>query len=253
MRPIYSFIAITLLNFAATLHAAESSSPDPAAATKTTPYVVAALGMEFVPVSTPGIGTDAPRIVVLFSRWETRLKDWQAFVDSKDPSVPSGAGLLPGFTQTPDQPAMNLSKHDADLFTAWLNRTHPAPAGWRFDLPTDDEWSAAVGPAPYPWGTHFPPDGIADGNYSPARIDGTSAVGLCGSNQWAYRQFGVCDLGGNLWEWTKSPLGGDPRKITLRGAAWCNAREEYLRSSYRTGRAATCRDGDLGFRCVLRR
>ena len=45
MHPIHSFIAITLLSFFATLHAAESSSPDPAAATKTTPNVVAALGL----------------------------------------------------------------------------------------------------------------------------------------------------------------------------------------------------------------
>ena len=85
------------------------------------------LGMRFVPVP----GTD-----VYFSVWETRVKDYQAFCDATGRSWEKST-----FPQTAYHPAVNVSWEDATAFCEWLSRTE----GKSYRLPTDHEWSCAVG------------------------------------------------------------------------------------------------------------
>ena len=134
--------------------------PDPAlaAATKENPYVNT-LGMKFVPV---------PGTKVLMQTTEVTVDQWKAF----------GRGYTaPAFTQGGDHPAVNVSWEDAKAYCAWLS----AKEGKKYRLPTDHEWSCAVGighlenPAAspesksgkiaevYPWGSGKP-SGRA-GNY----------------------------------------------------------------------------------------
>lgn len=140
--------------------------------------VTNSLGMEFLPAGTSN---------VFMSRWETRVKDFAAFVqatgydalaESTDGKRPftleadaasasgydwkqaGGSWRDPHFPQTPEHPATCLSYHDAVRFCAWLTR-HEAdrgtlPSGWRYRLPTDAEWSRAAGAVEYPWGDHWP-------------------------------------------------------------------------------------------------
>ena len=62
--------------------------------------------MKFVPV--PGTG-------VLFSIWETRVKDYKVFVEAKNREWPK-----PSFQQTEEHPAVNVSWEDATAFCEWL-------------------------------------------------------------------------------------------------------------------------------------
>jgi hypothetical protein len=139
------------------------------------------LGMRFVPV---------PGTEVLFSVWETRVRDFEAFVQAtgyktsdgwRDPGA-SGQGWTDGFSQTPLHPVAGVSWDDSAAFCRWLTEKERAAgtlsAGQEFRLPTDAEWSRAVGLSAesgatpedkdgqvsdvYPWGAVFLPRGEAE-------------------------------------------------------------------------------------------
>ncbi|MEQ1751899.1 MAG: protein kinase, partial [Prosthecobacter sp.] len=140
------------------------------------------LGMKFVPVK----GTD-----VLFCIHETRYKDYAAYA-AEVQGVDAGSGwknqTADGFTlmeNQEDHPVMKVNWDEAQTFCAWLSQKE----GKTYRLPTDEEWSIAVGlgraekrpkgttPAmlsqkentEFPWGGDFPPktkDKV--GNYSDA-------------------------------------------------------------------------------------
>jgi formylglycine-generating enzyme required for sulfatase activity len=101
---------------------AKADTNDPKAATKENPYVNS-LGMKFVPV--PGTN-------VLFCTTEVTVDQWKAM----------GRGYqAPSFPQTGNHPAVNVSWNDAKAYCEWLSKTQ----GVKYRLPTDHEWSCAVG------------------------------------------------------------------------------------------------------------
>jgi formylglycine-generating enzyme required for sulfatase activity len=116
------------------------------------------LGMVFRPT------TNGP---VLFSIWETRVRDYAVFVESSgyqaEPlttRLPNGAARTrdwqhPGFEQGAEHPVVLVSWEDAQVFCGWLTKHERELKRLRADesyrLPTDAEWSQAIGPAKYPW------------------------------------------------------------------------------------------------------
>lgn len=72
------------------------------------PPHINSLGMKFVPVSVAGKD-------VRFSIWETRVEDYQAFIDAA-----KGLWVRPTFPQDPTHPAVNVSYNDAVAFCQWL-------------------------------------------------------------------------------------------------------------------------------------
>jgi len=73
------------------------------------------LGMRFVPV--PIIGGPSEGKTIRFSVWETRVKDFAAFVKDEKRDWPK-----PDFAQGDDHPAVNVSWEDATAFCAWLTK-----------------------------------------------------------------------------------------------------------------------------------
>ncbi|MBI5774732.1 MAG: SUMF1/EgtB/PvdO family nonheme iron enzyme [Verrucomicrobia bacterium] len=216
------------------------------------------LGMKFVSVP----GTDA-----LFGIWETRVRDFKAYVDSLGDADWSRTGYL----QRLDHPIGNVSWHDAVAFCRWLTlrerKLGLIGAGDRYRLPTDREWSTAAGPDKYPWGNKWP--NLDDWKKLPghAALDGdnTAPVGSHAPNK-----FGLHDLGGNVFEWCQdwyvrgmnSPDArienkrleddGDGVKYkALRGASWIFRDPITLQLSYRACNLPESRNGLYGFRCVL--
>ena len=101
----------------------------------------------------------------------------------------------------------------------------------------------------YPWGTRWPPP-PGTGNYAGSlgvdHFEYTSPVGSFPPNQ-----YGLYDLGGNVWEWCEDEFQPGSGCRVLRGASWCNYGGDQLLSSVRRNEPLNCADGMIGFRCVL--
>ncbi len=212
------------------------------------------LGMKFEQV---------PQAKVWFSVWETRERDYAAYAKA--------AGVAwTGADAGPTHPAVNVSWTNAVAFCAWLTKTEQAAgrlaADRRYRLPTDEEWSLAVGllneargatpekkmqgfDGIYPWGKRWPPP-RGSGNFDPFfkadDFKSTSPVGSFKANL-----NGLFDMGGNVWEWVDAAWSDkSPAKI-LRGGSYTNTVQDYLKSSGRIGKVAGLRDPEYGFRCVI--
>ena len=207
-----------------------------------------------------------PGIRVLFGVWDVRVKDYAAY-------AAVGAGVdnswkSPGFEQGPAHPVVNVNWNDAKAFCAWLTAKERQAGliseNQSYRLPTDAEWSVAVGLAEeeggtprdkdgkikgvYPWGSEWPPPSGA-GNYgSSLNVDNyerTSPVGSFKANR-----YGLYDLGGNVWQGCEDYDGQSGSRV-LRGASWYYGDPDYLLSSSRGYDAPGFRYGSIGFRCVL--
>ena len=214
------------------------------------PSVVNSLGMKFVAV---------PGTEVMFCIWDVRVQDYRAYAEAN--SGVDASWEKPGFTQGDTHPVVNVNWNDAKAFCAWLSRKE----GKTYRLPTDAEWSVAVGLADesgstpkdkdkqikdvYPWGTQWPPPSGA-GNYDQSlNVDSyerTSPVGSFTANQ-----FGLYDMGGNVWQWCEDWHDGAQSSRVLRGGSWRNYDQGILLSSCRDLYTPDFRFNLYGFRCVL--
>jgi len=223
------------------------------------------LGMKFVPVGG-----------VEFGIWQTRVKDFETF--AKAVNLKSSAWKSPGFKQSPDHPVVNVTWVEAVAFCKWLteieHKDGTLPTGQFYRLPTDLEWSQAVGLPEetgktaeardmgvadvYPWGTNWPPPPNT-GNYtgeetgSDVAIKGyddgyawTSPVGSFPPNN-----LGLYDMGGNVWQWCMDAWNNDSKAKVLRGASWYNgALKLSLLSSCRVHASPDSSTDNYGFRIV---
>jgi serine/threonine protein kinase/formylglycine-generating enzyme required for sulfatase activity len=233
-----------------------------------------------------------------FAVWQTRVRDFAEFVQETGYDAAGGMSSVvtqngfrlnslswkqPGFVQTLDDPVVGVSWEDAGQFCDWLTRRERAEgilsAFQRYRLPTDAEWSFAIGLTResgvtpeersggvknvYPWGNRFPPPndfanyaGIESRTGAPqnwpviagyhdvyARTGPVSAF--------APNQNGVSSLGGNVWEWCQDKYQNGLNWRTLRGGSWATSRAEETLSSYRRGYDPYFRSDDVGFRCVI--
>lgn len=151
---------------------AEQKATDPISASAELPFENS-LGMRFVPVPVAGGPTNGATI--LFSVWETRVSDYRPFTEGK----PYFFWLKPDFEQAEDHPVVRVSWDDANDFCTWLTDREREllriGGNMRYRLPSDHEWSCAVGigdredpyaspedkmfqiPDVYPWGNRWPP------------------------------------------------------------------------------------------------
>jgi formylglycine-generating enzyme required for sulfatase activity/serine/threonine protein kinase len=256
-----------------------STTSSPVDATKDKPFVNT-LGMKFVPV---------PGTQVLFSIWETRVQDYQFYAQFNKADERWKTAELNGVpvNREPDHPISFVNIKDAQTFCQWLTQKEAAegklPTGMKYRLPTDEEWSQAVGlgaeegssPAEkheknfvqFPWGGDFPPRGKA-GNYPDVTFhekfpdvklpwiseytDGFATTAPVGS--FDPNRYGIYDLGGNVWELCEYITDSGGAEALRRGAGWRDnhgpVRNRLLSSSRFTG-PAMGHGVDEGFRCVL--
>jgi formylglycine-generating enzyme required for sulfatase activity len=182
------------------------------------------------------------------------------------------------------RPATHVSWHEAVAFCDWLTQRERGKgrinAGQQYRLPTDHEWSYAVGighlesindspeaksnqiESTYPWGTSWPPPpkaGNLCGRESRrdfpeihiANYQDELSGGLLESRASNANQFGIHDLSGSVWEWCQDLFRPGTDWRVLRGGSWKSARPETLLSSHRTHDPETYRSDSVGFRCVL--
>jgi serine/threonine protein kinase len=241
------------------------SAPAPKTETPATAPGANSLGQRFVPVGD-----------VEFCIWQTRVQDFAAFAQAFH--LKSIDWRTPGFRQGPDHPVVKVTWQEAIAFCQWLtDKEHQAgvlPPNQFYRLPTDLEWSKAVGlpeetgqtpeardmdvPDVYPWGATWPPPPGA-GNYtgeetgSDVEIKGyndgfpwTSPVGSFKPNK-----FGLYDMGGNVWQWCMDSWNAESKAKVLRGASWYNgALKLSLLSSCRVHAAPDSTTDNYGFRII---
>jgi formylglycine-generating enzyme required for sulfatase activity len=239
----------------------EASAEPKAAGKKPTPpkAFTNTLGMKFVPV---------PGTEVAFCIWETRVRDYAAYAAAN--AGVDGYWKSPVFTPADTHPVVNVSWEDANAFCAWLTKKEfhegKIKAGQKYRLPTDAEWSVAVGLGKekgntpeeknrgikdvYPWGKEWPPPKEV-GNYGESlNVDSykyTSPVGSFAANK-----LGLHDMGGNVYEWCEDWY--NPAAETYRvsrGASWLIGTPDLLLSSKRNHDSPGGRLFHVGFRCVL--
>jgi formylglycine-generating enzyme required for sulfatase activity len=145
----------------------------------------------------------------------------------------------------PDHPVAHVSWTDALAYCRWLEAqlkgspsTAPGVAqalrdGWRVTLPTEAQWEKAARGGdrrPYPWGAtprgdrRVYPWGDAP-RRDRANFEGT---GTTPAGQFSCPEcpYGLSDMSGNVWEWTRSPYQpypydeGDDRRSLDADALW---------------------------------
>jgi formylglycine-generating enzyme required for sulfatase activity len=210
------------------------------------------------------------------------LRDWSqwwAWVPGAQWRHPTGPGS--SIDRLLDHPVVHVAYEDALAFARWAGKDLPTEAEWEYA-----GWGGASG-REFAWGDELVPDGRYMANTFQGRFphanscaDGwerTSPVGSFPPNG-----FGLSDMIGNVWEWTKDwygaaharegccaedPKGASiegsydpaqpairiPRKVLKGGSHLCAV--DYCRRYRPAARHAQTVDtsmSHIGFRCVVR-
>jgi formylglycine-generating enzyme required for sulfatase activity len=205
---------------------------------------------------------DLPRYLI--GRFEVTVAQFRAFVEE------TGYRAAPEALQAPaDHPVAQVSWPDALAYSEWLEERLRDSAGtppeirkmlregWRLTLPTEAEWEKAARGTDgriFPWGNQ-PVRGQAN-----FMSGGTAAVGSYPCPECPY---GISDMSGNVWEWTRTPFQATPYLASgatpdlnadalwvMRGGAFAD-REQNVRTAIRGGADPGARRPFIGFRLVI--
>ena len=195
-------------------------------------------------------------------RYEVTVAQFAAFVAATGfPAAPQA------LEAPPDHPVANVSWPDALAYCRWIDatlrdapRTPPELAerlrmGWRVTLPSEAEWEKAARGTDggrYPWGDEMHRD----------RTTPRSGAAPAGSVPCPECAYGLLDMSGNVWEWTRSPLQpypfdeGDFGDLdadalwVMRGGSFTDP-PRNLRTSTRGGADPGARRRFIGFRLAI--
>ena len=203
----------------------------------------------------------------LIGRYEVTVAQYGAFIDATGYRV-SDPEPLRG---PPDHPVVAVSWTDALAYTRWLETTLAAwpqtpprlgrllREGWRITLPSEAEWEKAARESDgriYPWGEQPRQDRANFGARRTMPV-GSFACPEC--------PFGLSDMAGNVWEWTRSPYQPYPYRASddqegleaealwvMRGGSFGDPARN-VRAANRGGADPGARRPFLGFRLVIAR
>jgi formylglycine-generating enzyme required for sulfatase activity len=213
------------------------------------------------------------------ARYPTTVAQFRAYVHATG-YEPQNEGSLRGL---PNHPVVYVTWYDALKYCDWLTERlrdwdgTPEPLasllrreGWYVTMPSEAEWEKAARGTDgriYPWGNDLDPNRA---NYEDTSIGAVSAVG---GFPYGASPYGIEDLSGNVWEWTRSLWGRKsmrpdftypykpddgrehreaPRHIVrvLRGGAFSSPLR-VVRCAYRDWLGPLSSGRRLGFRVVV--
>jgi formylglycine-generating enzyme required for sulfatase activity len=234
-----------------------------------------------------GEGEDAHEVdlpTFYMARYPVTVAQWTAFVEATGHKPTDRDSLR----DPANRPVRYVTWDEAILYCKWLSRALAASPDtpqalaallqrkhpWTVLLPSEAEWEKAARGGldgnqdrrrPYPWGKEVDAERA---NYADAGIGTTCTVGAFPAGKGPY---GMLDLSGNVWEWTRTRWGedyGKPKFVypyrldddredlnsrdirVLRGGAYFS-NDGNIRASARIRLDPRIRDYFMGFRCVL--
>ena len=180
-----------------------------------------------------------------FTKSEITVAQYRACVDWGNCTKPNDKSASEycnwGYPDRDAHPVNCVDWNQAKSFCEWV--------GGR--LPTEKEWEAEAsnkGSREYPWGAaEVSCERAIWGDW--LRTDGCgkdSTWPVC-SKPRGNSVSGLCDMSGNVWEWTSS---ADYSVRVPRGGSWYDDKSTYLRASNRFRFTPTPRNSNCGLRCV---
>ncbi|MBX7491905.1 formylglycine-generating enzyme family protein [Qipengyuania sp. 1NDW9] len=118
-----------------------------------------------------------------------------------------------------DHPVVHVSYKDAAAYAKWAGKSLPTEAEWEFAARGGHEQRD------YQWGEELAPAGVMLANYWQGTFPTQNTLedgffGTSPARQFPPNDFGLYDMIGNVWEWTKDWY-GQPRLPIKRGQACC--------------------------------
>ena len=199
-------------------------------------------------------------------RFEVTVAQFRAF------ALASGYGASEESLSGPlDHPVSGVSWVDALAYCRWLEATLKAwmgtppelrdrlAEGWRITLPGEAEWEKAARGTDgriWPWGDEPSPERANYGGRGTERVGSRDCLGC---------PWGLSDMSGNVWEWTRDPFLegpptlGDARPDLEADALWVMRGGSFgdgaqnVRAALRGGADPGVRRPFIGFRVALTR
>ena len=130
-----------------------------------------------------------------------------------------------------------MTYEDATNYCEWANCKLPSELQWEFSARCTRNQHRI-----YPWGDALPDEHLA--NFDNPR-GAPTPVGMFPDGDTLE---GVCDMAGNVWEWTSSDYGKENTKV-VRGASYYDDATGVSAAGRGRGGSGDG-DIDLGFRCL---
>ncbi|MEZ0388380.1 MAG: SUMF1/EgtB/PvdO family nonheme iron enzyme, partial [Verrucomicrobium sp.] len=235
------------------------------------------MGLKFIPLGD-----------ILMGAYETRRRDYAEYVKATNSRRPA---TIPDQQKGAAFPVVALDRAEARAFCEWLTKKERELGligkSDRYRLPSDEEWSRAVGlplergrdPAErnsrirgvYPWGYEWPPPRGVDNFADEAGAHRQGLVATIPNYDDRYPALGAvtslppnkkgfAGLAGNVSEWVETDYDSTPSKEpveqvmgTVRGGNWRTSNPDELLSSARMAVPVNARRDSVGFRMVLSR
>ena len=190
-------------------------------------------------------------------KYEVSWRQWKLsqLPYSKSPVDRLRKPRAPDWGIVDEQPALNVSWHDAIAYADWVGKRLPSEAEW-------EKAARGTDGRRFPWGDEPPTAERAMWRENPLAAVSTAPVDCCAEGASPY---GALNLAGNVYEWCldvyekdfyarsprENPVNrGDGRFRVLRGGAFVLEAED-LRSAYRYRLLPEDRTPYIGFRTVL--
>lgn len=195
--------------------------------------------------------------------WAWRLREhaerpacWLSTGSGSPTCLPGCYGPLGARPLDPQEPVTGVSWYEAEAYARWAGKRLPTEVEWEYAA----RWDPCGDPRLYPWGDEPPTAERASFGLERWRPD---AVGAHPAGRSA---FGLLDMAGGAWEWTRTPFlpypGFQPfpydgysaehmdgSHFVCRGGSWATS-APILRCSFRNWYVPTYRQGLLGLRCA---